>query len=91
MKTFYEAIKTICIAMNDDPNECEAVIDRQEKGKSIIKEVCKSPEAHFVAIALMTNISMVNFEFSEFVICIKNAIAQGVLIGMEMERSDDAT
>lgn len=88
MKTFEEAIKTICIGDTRNPNDCLAIVDRQEKGKGIIKEVCKSQEAHFVAIALISNISMVDFEFEQFVICVKNAIAQGVLIGMEMEKSD---
>lgn len=89
MKTFEEAIKVVCIGDMRDPKLCEAVQDKQIRSKSMIKEVVKSSEAHFLAIALIDQISMVEFEFESFVICIKNAIAQGVLIGMEMEKNDE--
>jgi len=88
MKTFEEAIHKICIGDIRDPQSCEEIADRQVRSISMIKEVCNSKEAHFVAISLIQEISIVEFEFSAFLTCIKNAIAQGVLIGMEMEKAD---
>lgn len=87
MKTFDEAIKIVCIADSRNSDHCMAVADQQIKSMSMIKEVCDSPEAHFVATALMKMIPE-DPSIEEFRICIMNAIAQGVLIGMEMEKID---
>lgn len=87
MKTFDEAIHFICLAKKGDIDKMEQVLERQRKRLSIIKEVCESPETLILIILLMKNANNLNSQ-EELEELLTNAIAQGVLIGMEMEKVD---
>lgn len=87
MKTFDEAIKITCIARTGDLLAYDAITDKQVRSMGIIKEVVDSREADFLADCLLRQMVEPSFELVH--LCVKNAIAQGVLIGMEMEKSDD--
>jgi hypothetical protein len=88
MKTFDEAIKSVCMADRRIANDAEKVTDRQIRSIGVIKEVVHSEGTRMLAITLLEQVSFTDFQFDDIVVCVKNAIAQGVLIGMEMEKSE---
>ena len=70
------------------PDDHEKIVDRQIRSMGIIKEVVHSNSTRMLAITLLEQVSFTEFQFDDIVLCVKNAIAQGVLIGMEMEKLD---
>ena len=86
MKTFDEAIKSVVLVRADQKENWAFVADKQLKGASMIQEIVESQFSSLLAVGLMQK--MEEESFHEFLICVKNAIAQGVLIGIEMERQD---
>lgn len=86
MKTFDEAIQITCLAKTGDFLAYDAITDKQVRSMGIIKEVVNSIEADFLADCLLKQMTESSFELVH--LCVKNAIAQGVLIGMEMEKAE---
>lgn len=84
MKTFEEVIHYVCLAKIHDSKRTKEVQEIQTKRVSLIREVCESWEAHALAELLIHQATDISIE--ELFQILLNAIAQGVLIGMEMEK-----
>lgn len=88
MKTYEESIRSVCLTKHGDTEYAEKIWDRQLRSKEIIQEVCTNRGTWILAQGLINNMNESNELGAEIVTLITNAIAQGVLIGMEMEKID---
>lgn len=86
MKTFQEACKAVFLTNKleekDQVAATQRLVDAQEKRLSLIDEITDSVEAHYLAA------SMLNIDEVDPMNCLLNIFAQGVLVGMEMEREE---
>jgi len=87
MKTYEEALKSVCLTKAGDPEYGKKILDRQLRGAEIIVEVCTYPGTLLLVQGLINRMREDGELGEELVICVSNAVAQGVLIGMEMEKA----
>ena len=90
MKTFEEACRVTIIreeprATANDQRMLRDIQTALDKRADILRQVQASPEATMLVIA----IHQLNQQGASLSDCIRTAFANGVIVGMEMERSDE--
>lgn len=88
MKTFEEACRAIFMAdrkLEPDKLAVPRLRDNQEKRMDLLSQIVSSHEVHML---IMLFYDMHFKEGTEVEILISNAFAQGVFVGMEMERQE---
>lgn len=87
MKSFEEAIRITCLATKNLAEERKSIEEYQLRNNPLVKEIGNSNEVVLISTLMFENMrgdySPKNIKFH-----IKNALAQGVLIGIEMEKQE---
>jgi hypothetical protein len=91
MKTFSEACKSVFLSSKLEESTDVAttrLVIAQEKRLEIVEEVTTSEEAHFLAASMLKHAEDDKDESYAIINCLLNMFAQGVLVGMEMEKEE---